>query len=111
MNAAARAISHGNLFKGDLPFSNIGITPVLTIILWIAVIASAVGVVYVKNLERHYVHQITQVNHKNDQVAIQKAQLLLGKSMWSSPARIRRLAGEHLNMRQAKSEALIVIKR
>ena len=58
MNAAAKTLSQGNLFRGDFSFSTAQSSQVLSITLWILVICSALSVIYVKNLERQYVYNL-----------------------------------------------------
>ena len=110
MNAAARTLSNGNIFKGDFSHWLRGAFPLVSVILWVAVIGSALSVVYMKNIERQYVHQMAQLNYQKEQLDIQKAQLLLEKSMWSTPARVRGIAKQNLAMKVAKPEAVIVIQ-
>lgn len=111
MNAAARTISQGNLFRGDLSHLLKGSNSLLMIFLWVAVIISALSVVYVKHLERYYTHEISQVSYQNQQLEIQQAQMLLEKGMWAAPDRIRTLAKHRLNMQSSIPKAVIVIKK
>jgi cell division protein FtsL len=109
MNAAAKTLSHGNLFRGDWSSFLRGDLSVLSLLLWLAMIFSALSVVYVRNLERHYVHELEQIKRDNNQLELQKAQLLLERSMWANPDRIRRLADQQLKMKQAKPSAVLYV--
>ena len=111
MNAAAKTLSQGNIFRGDFSFlSNLSIN-LLIMALWVAVISSSLAVVYVKNLERHYVHQSAQLTKQNSHLEIERSQLLLEKTMWSAPRRIQGLAKRHFNMVLAKPKAVIHLHR
>ena len=110
MNAAARTLTQGNIFRGDFSLLYKGNIPTGTILLWVLVIASALSIIYVRHLERQYTHQIEQTVQENNQLAIQKGQLLLEKSMWSTPERIRHLAKHRLHMKMSKPAAVIMIQ-
>lgn len=111
MNAAARTLSHGNIFRGEFSLWVREAFSIFQLILWGAVICSALAVVYVKNLERHYVHQVANVQYQKEQLEIQKNQLLLEKGMWSSPRRVRTMAKSHLEMKLARPDAVIMIEK
>lgn len=98
MNAAAKTLSQGNLFRGDLSFFKVGSANLMVMILWLAVIMSALSVVYVRNLERQYIHELDQTTHQTQQLDIEHSQLLLEKSMWSAPGRVRHIAHKQLLM-------------
>lgn len=111
MNAAAKTLSHGNIFQGDFSFVSNLSTHFLLMLLWGLVITSALSVVYVKNLERQYIHEIDMVSKDNTQLEMERTQLLLEKSMWASPIRVRGLAKRHLNMVLATPKAVVTIHR
>lgn len=102
MNAAAKTLSQGNVFRGDFSFLITSSTSFIAMILWLFVIVSALSVVYVRNLERQYTNQGDQTIHQSQQLDIEHSQLLLEKSMWSAPGRIRNLAQHQLDMRLSK---------
>ncbi len=109
MNAAAKTLSEGNLFRGDFSFSSTNSRQLLSICLWALVICSALAVIYVKNLERQYVYKLGQVTQLNSQLDIEQSQLLLESSMWAAPDRVRALARRNLNMTISKTKAIIMI--
>jgi cell division protein FtsL len=98
MNAAAKTLSQGNLFRGDFSIFTRGSTNFVATILWLAVIVSALCVVYVRNLERQYVHELDQTTHQTHLLTTEHSQLLLEKSMWSAPGRVRHIAHQQLEM-------------
>ena len=111
MNAAAKTLSHGNIFRGDFSFLSSISTHIFVMLLWTFVITSALSVVYVKNLERQYIHETDKISKSNNHFEMERTQLLLEKSMWSAPGRIGRLASSHLNMVQAKPKAVIILNQ
>lgn len=102
MNAAAKTLSQGNVFRGDFSFLMTTSTNVIAMILWLCVIASALSIVYVRNLERQYTNQLDQSTYQTQQLDIEHSQLLLEKSMWSAPGRVRNLAQHQLQMGLSK---------
>lgn len=109
MNAAARTLAQGNIFRGDFSFFSGDTRSYLISLLWIAVIASALAIVYVKNEERQYVSQISQVRKQIQSMETQTSQLMLEQSMWAAPERIERHARQNLKMKIAAPAALITV--
>ena len=94
---------------GNFSFSNAQSSKFLSILLWALVIGSALSVIYIKNLERQYVYNLGQVTKQSSQLDIERSQLLLEKSMWSAPGRVRNLAIRKLNMTSAKTKSIIIV--
>ena len=111
MNAAARTLSQGNLFRGDFSFTIKSTSQMLVLFLWLSVISSALAVIYIKNLERQYVFEVGQTSYENSKLDIEEAQLRLENSMWSAPGRVRGMAKHNLKMSDSKTAAIILIKR
>lgn len=111
MNAAARALSQGNIFRGDLMSMSVSKKSGLFFILWVLVITSALGIIYLRHVERQIFNESQILSRQLNQVQLERGQLLLEQSMWTSPSRIQKLAEQQLNMQSARPEALIVIKR
>lgn len=111
MNAAARALSQGNIFRGDLMSMSVSKRSGLLLILWIMVISSALTIIYLRHIERKTFNESQILSRQLNQLKLERGQLLLEQSMWTSPSRIQKLARQQLNMQSARPEALIVIKR
>lgn len=111
MNAAARALTQGNVFRGDLSTLSVSKKSGFIFFLWISVIASALGIIYLRHVERQLISELQIVTRHHHRVELERGQLLLEQSMWTSPSRIQQLAHERLGMNVAKPDALIVIKR
>ena len=110
MNAAAKTLSQGNVFRGDFSFLITSSTSFIAMFLWLCVIVSALSVVYVRNLERQYTNELEQTTHQSQQLDIEHSQLLLEKSMWSAPGRVRHVAQYQLDMglsKQAHTVSLV----
>lgn len=109
MNAAARTLTQGNLFKGDFAGLVLARRSLFICLLWVAVISSALAVIYTKHLERTYISELEQINRNITQLEVEHGQLLLEKSMWAAPGRVRALAHRHLGMHFTKPYAVITI--
>ncbi len=110
MNAAARALHQTNLFQGDFSSVNFVKRHSLMIFLWMIVSGSALSIIYLRHIERQYIGQLEKVEAKLTKAKLIEGQLLLEKSMWTSPSRINKIASEQLNMLPARSKAVIYIK-
>jgi cell division protein FtsL len=111
MNAAARTLSQGNFFRGDLMSMTMSKKSGFLFVLWACVIMSALTIIYMRHVERQFYNEMQTIARKNNQANLEQGQLLLEHSMWTSPSRIQSVASKQLNMKLAKPEALIVIKR
>lgn len=111
MNAAARTLSQGNIFRGDLMSMNVSKKSAFLFVLWVAVITSALSVIYIRHLERQLFNESQTLSYQMNQINLERGQLLLEQSMWTSPSRIQKIATQQLNMQSARPDALIVVKR
>lgn len=68
------------------------------LILFICVFASAVGVVYMKDLNRRLFIQYQGLQQAQQQYDVDWGKLLLEQSTWSTQARVQGIASEKLNM-------------
>ena len=82
---------------------------VVTSMLLLLVLLSALGVVYSSHLSRQLFSEQAQLLEKNDQVQLEWAQLLLEQSAWSSPNRIERIAVDELEMAAPDAENIKLI--
>lgn len=99
MNAAAKAISQNNLFSGHLFAMHISIQLKLMLMLLVAVLGSALAVIYVTNEHRLYFSQLQQLEQTSHQLQLQWGQLLLEQASLATPARVEQLAIDKLQMR------------
>ncbi len=72
--------------------------PWVTILLSLAVVASAVGVIYTAHRARELFRTLEQARREQNEIQIEWRQLLLERSTLSSHARVEQIAGEQLQM-------------
>jgi cell division protein FtsL len=82
---------------------------VVTGMLLLLIVMSAIGVVYSSHLSRQLFAEQAILIEKNDQLQLEWAQLLLEQSAWSSPNRIESVARERLNMEVPATEEIQLI--
>ncbi len=98
MNAAARVISQSNLFNGQLADMHMSKSIYLLVVLLIAVLMSALGVVYTTNSYRYTFSQVQQEEQQTHHLQLQWGQLLLEQASLATPARVQELATQRLDM-------------
>jgi cell division protein FtsL len=67
-------------------------------LLWVAVLASAVGVVFVRNEARTLFTELERLSAERDQLNIEWGQLQLEQSAWSNHGFVERVASDKLLM-------------
>jgi len=82
---------------------------VVTSMLLLLVVLSAVGVVYSSHLSRQLFTEQAILLERNDQIQLEWAQLLLEQSAWSSPNRIENVAGDQLGMEIPRADEIQLI--
>ena len=110
MNTATQTFEQGNLFV-DMPQS-LAITRemVTVIVLSCAVLLSAVSVIFMKSQERKLMADIQLLQRHHNVSQVEFSQLLLEQSAWATPARIQKVAQQHLNMEPATPSRITMIK-
>ncbi len=83
----------------------------LFLILLLLVQASAIGLVYVKHLNRKLFVELQASQRVRDQLMIEFGQLQLEQSTWSTHGRIERIAHQKLQMRMPDYAAVEIISR
>lgn len=110
MNAAARLLNHGVLSRAWV-FSVFLIRVRLsTLVLMIALLTSALSIVYMTNLTRSLNASLQQSYVENDRLHVQWGQLLLERSTWMMPARVQQVAEEQLGMVIPTHKSVVIIK-
>lgn len=66
--------------------------------LWLAVLASSLGVVYAKHEARNRFNELQRLTHERDELDIEWGQLQLEQSTWATHGRVERLARDELRM-------------
>ncbi|KTC88496.1 cell division protein FtsL [Legionella cincinnatiensis] len=99
MNAAAKVINQeGTLFNGQLADIHMSKSLYMLVILLIAVLVSALAVVYSTNSYRVTLNQVEQQEQLTHYLQLQWGQLLLEQASLATPARVEELAHEKLQM-------------
>lgn len=111
MNAAAKVINQGTLFNGQLAEMNMSKSLYVIIILLVAVLVSALTVVYGTNSYRSTFSQVEQQEQQAHYLQLQWGQLLLEQASLATPARVEELAIEKLNMRLPTSKNTFWLQR
>lgn len=98
MNAAAKHISQHNVFDGHLKEVHLSKRSCLHLFLLIAVLFSALAVIYITNLHRMMCSQLETLKQQAHQLELQWGQLLLEQASLATPARVQHLATDKLHM-------------
>jgi cell division protein FtsL len=67
-------------------------------VLWVAVLGSALGVVYAKHEARSRFNELQKLTQRRDDLDIEWGQLQLEQSTWATHGRVERVAREELRM-------------
>lgn len=79
-------------------------------LLMLAVIASAIGVVYSKHLSRKQFVALQQLESDRDEMNIEWGQLQLEQSTWATHGRIEELARLKLKMTMPDPNAVVIVQ-
>lgn len=80
-------------------------------LLLLAVIGSALGVIYSRHESRKLFVELQQLNKQVDELNIEWGRLQLEQSAWSAHGRIERIAGKKLNMKLPDANEVVYIKQ
>lgn len=111
MNAAARALSHGTFFYGNIRESLFNASIMLMVSLVLTLFVSAFAVVYIKDAERSLFSELQSLIKEHQQLQVERNQWLLEKSTWAVPARIQSLAEQRYAMVNLKAPQLIILEK
>ena len=81
------------------------------VILVVAVMCSAIGVIYSKHQSRKIFVNLQKLHNQVDELNIEWGQLQLEQSAWSSHGRIEKMAREKLQMTLPKANEILYIKQ
>ncbi len=110
MNAAARTLSQGSLFRGDYKFLSVSRQSFGVFIVIFAVLLSAIAVIYVKNLDRRLFSQLETQHQLTNQLQVEFGQLLLEQSTWATPSRVQRIAQQRYAMELPLANQVAMVK-
>ena len=98
MNAAAKGINRSDFFHGQLGDMKFSARLCMQIALSVAVLLSALAVVYTTNVHRMALSQLEMAEQQTHQLQLQWGQLLLEQASLATPSRVQQLAAAKLHM-------------
>ena len=78
-------------------------------LLWLLVLASAAGAIFVKHRARELFVELEKVNRERDRLEIEWGQLQLEQSAWSTHAFVENVAASNLGMRTPPPKQIEVV--
>jgi cell division protein FtsL len=110
MNAAARLV-HQNIVSRQLVFARLLSGQQLTILsLTLAILLSALSVIYMTHLTRELHAQIQHSFVEQDRLHMEYGQLLLERSTWMMQARTQQIAENKLGMIVPDRHSVVVVR-
>lgn len=85
------------------------VLPLALATLWLGVLGSAAGAVYVKHRSRELFVELERLNQRRDNLEIEWGQLQLEQSAWSTHAFVERVASQRLRMATPRAEDIQVV--
>ncbi len=82
----------------------------LVAVLWVAVLVSALGVVYGKQEARTRFNELQKLTDRRDDLDIEWGQLQLEQSTWATHGRVERVAHDELGMITPQPSDLRVVQ-
>lgn len=79
-------------------------------VLWVAVLASALGVVYGKQQARNRFNELQKLTTQRDDLDIEWGQLQLEQSTWATHGRVERVAQKDLDMVTPQASELRIVQ-
>ncbi len=110
MNAAARTLSSSTWFRGNVKQTVMTKEGFFAMVLLLAVLISALVVVYVKNEQRVYFSQQQLAIQQTAQLELEWSQLLLEQSAMAAPARVQRIAHQRLHLVMPNPEKTVIVE-
>lgn len=82
----------------------------LVAVLWVAVLVSALGVVYGKQEARNRFNELQKLTDRRDDLDIEWGQLQLEQSTWATHGRVERVAHDDLGMVTPQPSELRIVQ-
>ena len=79
-------------------------------VLWVAVLGSALGVVYGKQEARNRFNELQKLIAQRDDLDIEWGPLQLEQSTWATQSRVERVAQDELDMRTPAASELRIVQ-
>ena len=81
------------------------------VVLWVAVLASSVAVIYVSHLCRQLYSELSLLEREKNGLQVEWGRYLLEQSSWASLSRIEHLATTKLGMRVPASDEITIVRK
>lgn len=81
----------------------------VSLLLMVAILATAVGVIYTAHSSRDLFRELEQARHENNEIQLEWRQLLLERSALSSHARVESLARTELQMTPPPEQLQVMV--
>jgi cell division protein FtsL len=85
------------------------VLPLAFALLWVGVLGSAAGAVYLKHRSRELFVDLERLNQRRDNLEIEWGQLQLEQSAWSTHAFVERVASQRLRMATPRAQDIQVV--
>lgn len=82
----------------------------VTAVLWLALLATGLGVVYAKHEARSRFNELQKLTQERDELDIEWGQLQLEQSTWATHGRVERVARDELRMTIPQATDLRVVQ-
>lgn len=109
MNAVVRAVASDNVFARNALIS-FNLPELKVLVLVFLLLISALGVIYVKDLNRRLFIDQHKLQMRSEQLQSDSNKLLLEQSAWAAQARVQMVAQQQLQMQIPLSAEVVVIK-
>lgn len=91
-------------------FPIISLSRLRAVFLMLAILISALGVLYIKDLNRRLFIQYQMLESVSDQIQVDWGKLLLEQGAWSTQSRIQEVAQTTLEMRVPAPQEIVLVK-
>lgn len=82
----------------------------IMLVMIVAIFISALGVEYDQADNRMLFNQLTLLQRERDALNVERAQLLLEESTWSTQSRVQKAATEKLNMIMPNQKNIVIVQ-
>ena len=79
-------------------------------VLAVAVLASAVAVVYARHESRRLFIELQRLSEARDDLNVDWGRLQIERSTWASPGRVEQIAGDELDMRVPEPAGVVIVE-
>ena len=86
-------------------------TSIKLVLLWLAVVCSAVAVAHYSHLCRHTYGQLTAMQREANQLQVDYGRYLLEQSAWGSLQRVESMAVDRLGMQMPQADEIVMVKQ